>query len=65
MGSIALGLMLLVGTFVVMQYVRPRDGRPAPSWARNGAANSSLALVIVIGFVAGIAFFISGVLDFA
>ena len=45
--------------------VRPREGRPAPSWVQKGAANSSLALVIVIGFIAGIAFFISGVLDFS
>jgi hypothetical protein len=60
MGAVFAGVVLLVATALLMRAVVPRAGRPSRSWMERGAVSSTLALLIVIGFITGIAFIVSG-----
>lgn len=65
MGSITLivvGAASLAATIVLLQYVRPKQGRPAPAWTQSDAASTFLALALVVGAVFGIALIVAGIL---
>lgn len=66
MGSIALmafGVALLAAAGTVLQYVRPKEGRPGPAWAQSEAMSTALALGLVVGGVFGFALIIAGALQ--
>jgi hypothetical protein len=60
---IAFGIALLVATGATLQYVRPKEGRPGPAWARAESVSTALALGIVVGAVFGFALIIAGALQ--
>lgn len=65
MGSIsmiAVGAAALVASFVLLQHVRPREGRPTPAWARSDSMSTIIALGLVVGLVFGLSLIIAGAL---
>lgn len=66
MGSISMiatGLAVLVATFLLLQHVRPREGRPSPAWVRSDSMSTTVALALVLGLVFGAALILSGALS--
>lgn len=63
LGMIVAGVAAMVGSFLLLQHLRPLPNRPAPAWAQNDTMSTLMSLAIVVGAVFGLGMIIAGALS--